>query len=671
MSEPVADVIRTPVGRVLSYDPNDHRREDVSYGLTPAKARAALRAADDGDLSQALDLFEELEDKDIRLQSVLNTRRNALTGMEWEIVSAAEYEKGRVDKLLAEDAATFVRDRLTVMERFEQSLVDLSLAIGPGLAVLEMIWDGNRLMDIDAVPVSRLFIDFQRSKAVRIRKEAADTVGFRAAPPNFVLHMPHAKHGLPLRGSLMRAVLLIYLIRNYAIKDWATFSEVFGMPVRIARYEPNATAEEKTDMLRMLQMLGTDAVAIFSRAIDLEIKETGDRRGAPYAEMVNWAAREMAIGVLGQNLTTDTTGAAEVVRQFHAQGVDLVFDYEHQTLGAEYSAPDGRARAAGWITALSYEPGRGLFCDVRWNDEAENLIAGFEYRYFSPVVIVRKDDKRMVGLHSVALTNKPAIRHARPIVAMAHSDGTLTGEYIMDDQPTQGQVPGGGTGGDGEKPGTLEDLVAAIRAALGIEEGDAVAVLQAALAKLKGAEAPEEAVPASVARALTLSDGAGVADAVAAIEKIATPSGDQSEMVALKERVTALTGQVATERKARQSLEADRVVNAEEHKGKMAASEVALHVNRLKEADDFNAAVADFSALMATRPVALKQAPLPKFEGGAGGGDRQTVINAANREFDNEPGLRVTGRDTYVNGALRDAGLSLLNEEEKGKLVTA
>jgi len=39
-----------------------------------------------------------------------------------------------------------------------------------------------------------------------------------------------------------------------------------------------------------------------------------------------------------------------------------------------------------------------------------------EYKYLSPVVLVRKKDHKALQLHSVALTNPPAINGMVPIV---------------------------------------------------------------------------------------------------------------------------------------------------------------------------------------------------------------------------------------------------------------
>ncbi len=103
---------------------------------------------------------------------------------------------------------------------------------------------------------------------------------------------------------------MAFLGKHYALKDWLIFSEVFGMPVRIARYEPQASPGEKHELLEMLRNLGADAVGVFSKAVELEIKESIKPAGStPYETLCNFLNREMSKAWLGQTLTTDTAGS--------------------------------------------------------------------------------------------------------------------------------------------------------------------------------------------------------------------------------------------------------------------------------------------------------------------------------------------------------------------------
>lgn len=95
--------------------------------------------------------------------------------------------------------------------------------------------------------------------------------------------------------------------------------------------------------------------------------------------------------------------------QIAQRGVDLVVDYEHQTLSGE------QAPAAGWVKELILDDGH-IKARVEWTDKARQYLENKEYRYISPVINVRKSDNKAMGMHSIALTNTPAIEHMEAIV---------------------------------------------------------------------------------------------------------------------------------------------------------------------------------------------------------------------------------------------------------------
>lgn len=116
------------------------------------------------------------------------------------------------------------------------------------------------------------------------------------------------------------------------------------------------------------------------------------------------------------SFVVDEEAARLAVEAFEAHGTDLPIDYEHQTLGGVYASPTGQAPAAGWIKRLVAEPGVGLLAEIEWTEQAERMLGNREYRYLSPVAIIRKRDRKLTAIHSVALTNKPAIIGMEPIV---------------------------------------------------------------------------------------------------------------------------------------------------------------------------------------------------------------------------------------------------------------
>lgn len=121
----------------------------------------------------------------------------------------------------------------------------------------------------------------------------------------------------------------------------------------------------------------------------------------------------------------DEESFAAMTAQIAQRGVDLVVDYEHQTLkGVE-------APAAGWVKELKLEDGQ-IKAVVEWTDRAAQYLENKEYRYLSPVISVRKSDNKATGLHSMALTNTPAIENMTPIVnSETYEGGTRNMEELI------------------------------------------------------------------------------------------------------------------------------------------------------------------------------------------------------------------------------------------------
>ncbi len=311
-----------PMGQVIQPRKEDSVRDYPSAGLTPSGLAAVLREADDGSLGSAMQLFEEMEEKDAHLFSVANTRRLALTGLEWEVLSAADLRAG-VDRARADAAAIYCREVLAGIDSFEEILQHLALAVGRNLAVAEIVWDivGGGLRVVDLVPVAFTRLAFDAFARLRILTAASPRDGISPGSNKFIVHAPHSVSGFPQRGGLLRVSAMVYLAKNLAMKDWMIFTEVFGMPVRIARYEPSATAEEKRELLHMLESLGSNAAGVFSRAVELQVIEANrGGTGPPYERLAEFLNREMSKAWLGQTLTTDVSGqkgsfAASAVHQ--------------------------------------------------------------------------------------------------------------------------------------------------------------------------------------------------------------------------------------------------------------------------------------------------------------------------------------------------------------------
>jgi phage gp29-like protein len=127
------------------------------------------------------------------------------------------------------------------------------------------------------------------------------------APFKFITHITRAKAGLPIRGGFARIAIWVYLFKNYVLKDWMVFAEVYGQPMRLGKYGPGATENDKSALLRAVANIGTDAAAIIPESMAIEFVESkggGQRSHEMYQKFCEYLDKLLTIGVLGQELTT-------------------------------------------------------------------------------------------------------------------------------------------------------------------------------------------------------------------------------------------------------------------------------------------------------------------------------------------------------------------------------
>ncbi|HNC98453.1 MAG TPA: DUF935 family protein, partial [Myxococcota bacterium] len=273
-------------------------------GLTPARIAALLQQADQGYPAAMCELIAEVERRDLTLLGLLSTRRRAVTALPWKIQPVDESPA-------ALRTAEMVRKKILAIANFDDGLLHLMGALGPGYGAIELDWY-NRKGDagINRViyrPQKWFRPDPDDPDAWRLLDVAAPMEGLPLPAWRFVVHVSLAVSGFPVEAGLGRALVWIFLYKNLAIKDWGTYGEIFGSPLRVGRYPAGTGGAEIEKLQTALDMLGVDASAVISS--DMQVEFVGDKSGKSgpdvYERMVNLCNAEMAKGVLGQTLTTE------------------------------------------------------------------------------------------------------------------------------------------------------------------------------------------------------------------------------------------------------------------------------------------------------------------------------------------------------------------------------
>ncbi len=275
-----------------------------AQGMTPQTLATLLRSAEYGNPEQYLALAEEMEEKDLHYRSVLGTRKLTAAGLPVVIEAASD---------AAEDvkAADLVREVLAI-EEIEDSFADVLDAIGKGFSVCEILWDTSekewRPRNIVWRDPRWFAIDPADGRTPLLREDRQVT-GIPLAPYKFIVHMPRIKSGIPLRGGLARAAAWAYLFKNYTLKDWVAFAEVYGQPIRVGKYGAGATPEDRDVLLTAVSAIGSDAAAIIPDSMMIEfVDNVGKASSAQiYERLLDYLDKQVSKAVLGHTGSADST----------------------------------------------------------------------------------------------------------------------------------------------------------------------------------------------------------------------------------------------------------------------------------------------------------------------------------------------------------------------------
>jgi len=289
-------------------------------GLTPQRLGGIFKEADTGDVVRQAELFEQLEEKDAHLSSVLHTRKLAVLGCELAVTPASESAE---DKQIAE----FVEEALGWINNWDDALLDLLDAIGKGFAAGEIRWEleGSKVWIRELTWRHAKRFTFSAMDRIlpwpKLLTDAAPVWGEDLTPWQWVVHRYKARSGQMSRAGLLRTCAWMALFKNYSIKDWVVFAEVYGMPLRLGKYDPGASKDDRDALIAAVSSLGTDAAGVISKSTEIEFVEAvkGGQGNNVFDQLAAFCNAEMSKAVLGQTLTTEIgkTGGAFAASDTH------------------------------------------------------------------------------------------------------------------------------------------------------------------------------------------------------------------------------------------------------------------------------------------------------------------------------------------------------------------
>ncbi|MCE2739668.1 MAG: DUF935 domain-containing protein, partial [Rhodobacter sp.] len=165
----------------------------------------------------------------------------------------------------------------------------------------------------------RFFVfDRETRGELRLLDEAGPVDGVPLEPFKFICHRARMKSGLTFRGGLARVVAFGWMCKAYTSKDWMSFIETYGLPLRIGRYGPEATKDDVAKLYQAVANIGTDAAAVLPKSMEIAF-ERGLALSGPervFEAFGRYIDEQISKAVLGQTMTADS-GSSQAQATVH------------------------------------------------------------------------------------------------------------------------------------------------------------------------------------------------------------------------------------------------------------------------------------------------------------------------------------------------------------------
>lgn len=248
---------------------------------------------------------------DARVSGCAGSRKAGVLSLEWDI------DKGKAKSR----QARIIKEVFSNIDIY-QVISEMLDAVLFGYAVCEVVWEkvGSYILPARIVGKPQEWFVFDEENNLMLRtKEKLN--GEPVPEHKFLLVQHNATYKNPYGEPALSKCFWPVTFKKGGLKFWVMFTEKYGMPFLIGKH-PRGTSKEETDRFAdMLEAMIQDAIAVVPDDSSVEVLEASAKSASAgiYRELLDYCDQEIAIALLGQNLTTQVQGGSYAAAQVHME----------------------------------------------------------------------------------------------------------------------------------------------------------------------------------------------------------------------------------------------------------------------------------------------------------------------------------------------------------------
>lgn len=188
--------------------------------------------------------YDKMIDSDGVLAGLIETRTDAVAGLEWEVLAAGEEDADQ-------EMAAFVRFALRRVHNLQGDLSELLGACRTGFSISEVVWEEAQWEGKTVLVPGRIlskppdWFRFTENRELRFRTRKAPVNGEAVPPYKFIHHVFRTRYENPYGTSLLRAAYWPWWFKHHGFGEWMKACERGAVGSVVVKYPAEITNEQE------------------------------------------------------------------------------------------------------------------------------------------------------------------------------------------------------------------------------------------------------------------------------------------------------------------------------------------------------------------------------------------------------------------------------------------
>lgn len=264
-------------------------------------------------LGRAIDVYEDLM-FDSRVSACVQSRKSAVQSMEWDIIGEDAKEE-------------HIKFHKSYLLRYKMEDVIAEILDAPlfGYKPNEIIWleEGGKIVPAELVGKPSRWFKYDKDNKLRFLTMENMILGEELPERKFIVARHKPTYDNPYGKPALSACFWPVTFRKNGLKFWTIFMEKYGMPFVVGKAPAGEQEDRIESVADMLENMVQDAIAVVPSEYEIEIIESGKGRGGkgetPHKSYLDAMNLEIAMAILGTNLTTEVQGGSYAASQSHME----------------------------------------------------------------------------------------------------------------------------------------------------------------------------------------------------------------------------------------------------------------------------------------------------------------------------------------------------------------